>query len=153
MISIIISDLLSVPDYSELISSIAEKTIAFVDSGISADLSLNLMNDNEIHELNLQYRGIDRPTDVLSFESGEIDPETGSKYLGDIAISYDRVLAQSADAGHPVESEMQLLIIHGILHLLGYDHDTPENKQQMWALQSNILSQSGIAVNRISGDE
>lgn len=153
MITVIISKNLSIPDYSELLIQTAEKAIHFLQPGSNVDLSINLMNDAEIQALNSQYRGIEKPTDVLSFESGEIDPDTGIKYLGDIAVSFDRALAQSSDANHPVENEIQLLIIHGILHLLGFDHDTPENKKQMWNEQAKILDALKISLNKISGDE
>ena len=88
--------------------------------------------------------GVDGPTDVLSFPSDEIDPETGNRYLGDILISVQRAAAQAQIPGHPVESEVQLLIVHGVLHLMGHDHAEPEEKARMWKAQTEILTQLGL---------
>jgi len=88
--------------------------------------------------------GIDAPTDVLSFNVDEIDPETGNYYLGDIIISYQKANEQAVTAGHEIQSELSLLIIHGVLHLLGMDHDTPESQEPMWKIQDQILSDMGL---------
>jgi probable rRNA maturation factor len=89
----------------------------------------------------------------LSFESDEINPETGFTSLGDIAISFQTAEKQAFEAGHPVTNEVTLLIVHAILHLTGYDHNTKEEKQEMWAEQQSVLEHLGIKINRISGDE
>ena len=101
----------------------------------------------------VKFRGFDETTDVLSFESGEIDPETGHRYLGDIAISIQAAERQSLEAGHPLQNEMVLLITHAILHLIGYDHNTPDEKKAMWAKQQAVLDTLHVRINRISGDE
>ena len=103
------------------------------------ELSVVLTDNARLHELNLNYLGVDSPTDVLSFPASETDPETGSRYLGDILISVPRAQAQAEAAGHPLESEVQLLVVHGVLHLLGHDHAEPEEKDRMWKSQSEIL--------------
>ena len=100
------------------------------------ELSVVLTDNARLHELNLNYLGVDSPTDVLSFPASETDPETGSRYLGDILISVPRAQAQAEAAGHPLESEVQLLVVHGVLHLLGHDHAEPEEKDRMWKAQS-----------------
>jgi len=100
-----------------------------------AELSIVVTGDAQLQALNLQFLDTDAPTDVLSFPAGEADPE----YLGDIAISYPQAASQAEAAGHPVIQELQLLAVHGILHLLGYDHDSEENKSKMWAAQDEIL--------------
>jgi probable rRNA maturation factor len=87
----------------------------------------------------LKHEGQAAPTDVLSFPAGDIDPDTGEPYLGDVLISFPRAEAQVKSAGHPVEEEIQLLVTHGILHLLGYDHAEPEAKERMWCAQEEIL--------------
>lgn len=110
-----------------------------------ADLSIVLTDDRHLHELNLDYLGVDSPTDVLSFPAAEIDPETEDLYLGDIAISIPRATQQAQNAGHNVEAEMQLLVVHGVLHLLGYDHATNEEKSVMWAEQAKVLEQLGLS--------
>ncbi len=86
-----------------------------------------------------------RPTDVLSFPASETDPETGTSYLGDILVSIPRAEAQAQAAGHPLEAEVQLLVVHGVLHLLGYDHANPEEKSRMWAAQAEVLEGIGLA--------
>ncbi len=108
------------------------------------ELSIVLTDNARLHELNLNYLGVDSPTDVLSFPASETDPETGSRYLGDILISVPRAQAQAEAAGHPLESEVQLLVVHGVLHLLGHDHAEPEEKDRMWNAQSEILKSLGL---------
>lgn len=110
------------------------------------ELTVVLSDDQQLLELNLQFMGINSTTDVLSFTADEIDPETDSVYLGDVIISYERAQAQASVAGHSLEDELQLLVVHGILHLLGYDHADTHDKAQMWAVQAEILHQLGIVL-------
>ncbi|MGO4185594.1 rRNA maturation RNase YbeY [Paenibacillus sp. TAF43_2] len=128
--------------------------------GISdGEVSLTFTNDEEIHQLNREYRGIDRPTDVLSFamqEDGvdeldiifEVDSEDEkdpiSGMLGDIIISVDTALAQSEEYGHSLEREIGFLFVHGFLHLIGYDHQDDETEAEMTAKQEAILQQAGL---------
>ncbi len=104
-----------------------------------AELSLLITDDDALHVLNRQFLGHDHPTDVLSFPSDEIDSATSRRYLGDVAISYPTARRQAKQAAHPVRAELQLLIVHGVLHLLGYDHANAAEKRKMWAAQSEIL--------------
>jgi probable rRNA maturation factor len=115
------------------------------------ELSVVIEGDERLHALNKEFLNIDAPTDVLSFPSGaeEIDPETGIIYLGDVIISYPRAAEQAASAGHPVLSELQLLVIHGVLHLLGHDHAEPEEKTVMWDAQDEILLTLGVQLSRL----
>ncbi len=108
------------------------------------DLTLVLTGDSQIQALDREFMKEDSPTDVLSFPSSEIDPETGRHYLGDIVISVPRAEAQSVAAGHSLEAELSLLVIHGVLHLLGHDHAGVKEKKRMWAAQSEILTLLGI---------
>lgn len=117
-------------DY-ESVSPVTSLTIVFTD-------------DAQMHELNSEYLKIKAPTDVLSFPANELDPETDSTYLGDILISLPRAIEQSNAAGHPLEAEIQLLVVHGVLHLLGYDHVNPKEKRRMWDTQVTILEQLGL---------
>ena len=117
-----------------------------------------LLTDNEgIHELNRDYRGVDRPTDVLSFPANELspgefdadlcerDPETGRVFLGDMAISLEKCEAQAEEFGHSFERELMYLTVHSTLHLLGYDHvDEAEMKRQMRGREDVIRSRLGI---------
>ena len=102
-----------------------------------------------LRQLNLEYRGIDAPTDVLSFSAQEDLDEPGAAfvtapeaeaYLGDIIISFPMAASQAETAGHSVANELCLLAVHGVLHLLGYDHATAEEEAAMWAVQDAVLA-------------
>ncbi len=95
------------------------------------DITIVLTDDAQLHELNREFLGIDAPTDVLSFPSEETDPDSGARYLGDIIISIPRAAQQAGAAGHSVEAEAQLLVVHGTLHLLGHDHAEAGEKARM----------------------
>jgi len=112
---------------------------------LDSELTIVLTNDARLKELNRDYLGIDAPTDVLSFPASETDPETGARYIGDILISIARAQSQATAAGHPLESEVQLLVVHGVLHLLGHDHAEAQEKARMWQAQTEILAQLGLA--------
>ena len=103
------------------------------------DLSLVINDQAFIRELNKKFLGIDQSTDVLSFPAGEIDPDTGKLYLGDVIISYPDALQQSENGNHSIISELELLVVHGVLHLIGYDHNDSEEKARMWGIQDLIL--------------
>jgi len=110
-----------------------------------ASISIVLTGDPRLRELNRDYLGIDAPTDVLSFPASESDPDTGAAYLGDILISIPRAKAQAKAAGHALESEVQLLVVHGVLHLLGHDHAGAKDKKKMWKAQAEILKSLGLS--------
>ncbi|HVP21867.1 MAG TPA: rRNA maturation RNase YbeY [Anaerolineaceae bacterium] len=112
------------------------------------DLSIVIAGNVELQDLNRQYSGIDAPTDVLSFTLDEKDPETGRLYLGDVIISFQKALEQAENAGHPVISELQLLTVHGILHLLGHDHAEDGPKSKMWAAQRRILEELNVDLKK-----
>jgi probable rRNA maturation factor len=133
------------------------------------EVALSFVDDEAIHELNKQYRGIDKPTDVLSFamtETGEDEieirydeeeaddalegtqePDEEDSFiepLGDIIISVPRAIAQAEDYGHSVERELGFLFVHGFLHLIGYDHQSEEEEKAMFAKQEDILQKAGL---------
>ena len=112
---------------------------------LDGDLTLVLTGDAHIQALNRDFLDHDAPTDVLAFPSTEADPETNRRYLGDVIISLQRATEQAGERGHPVESEVQLLVVHGVLHLLGHDHAGAEEKAHMWASQSEILERLGVS--------
>jgi len=130
-------------------SSLLEHAARLVlDSGsISAnvDVTIVLTDDAQLHELNRDYLGVDAPTDVLSFPASESDPETGTPYLGDILISIPRAAAQAQSSGHRLEEEVQLLVVHGTLHLIGHDHAEAGDKARMWAAQAEVLARLGLS--------
>lgn len=114
------------------------------------DLTVVLTDDAQLHRLNRDYLGVDAPTDVLSFPASEPDPETDTYYLGDILISAPRAARQAEAAGHPLESEVRLLVVHGVLHLLGHDHTDSQEKAEMWSVQAEILEALGLADMKIT---
>jgi probable rRNA maturation factor len=123
----------------------AARAVLDLSGAPDADLSIVMVDDARIQALNRDFLAHDAPTDVLSFPADEPDPETGRSYLGDVVISYARAEAQARERGHPVESELQLLVVHGVLHLLGHDHAGLEEKERMWAAQAGALEQLGIS--------
>lgn len=108
------------------------------------NLSVVLTDNRKLRALNRDYLGIDAPTDVLSFPASESDPETGSRYLGDILISIPYARDGAKQAGNSFEAEVQLLVVHGVLHLLGHDHAKPKEKARMWKAQREILIELGL---------
>ena len=113
------------------------------------NVSVVLTDNRRLRKLNRDYLGIDAPTDVLSFpasesDGSEIDPETGTRYIGDILISIPYAAKGAKQAGNSLEAEVQLLIVHGVLHLLGHDHAKPREKAKMWKAQHEILTQLGL---------
>jgi probable rRNA maturation factor len=123
----------------------AAKAALLQQSAPDADLTLVLTGDAQIQALDRDFLDKDVPTDVLSFPTSETDPETGRRYLGDIIISVPRAEAQSISAGHSLEAELSLLVVHGVLHLLGHDHAEQEEKTRMWAAQAETLTRLGIS--------
>jgi len=131
-----------IPD--QLVENTAATALNHQRSSRNADLTIVLSDDKHLQELNLQWMGIDAPTDVLSFPSDEIDPENGNRYLGDILISVQRASDQAKTAGHSIEAEISLLTVHGILHLMGHDHADAAEKTKMWKAQGEILTLLGL---------
>ncbi len=120
--------------------SAAETVLA----GRAGDLTIAVTDDAEVAELNQRYRGIDAPTDVLSFPMDSMPGDT--PYLGDLVIAYPYARAQAEREGHRMSDSLALLVVHGTLHLLGYDHDTPEQRAAMWSAQEQALIALGIPV-------
>lgn len=133
----------------------ANQALACEDASAGAALTVLLTDDAYLQELNRHYRGEDRATDVLSFPAGE--PMPGSEelldYLGDIAISVPFAEKQAATQGHTTEAELQLLAVHGVLHLLGYDHLEPDEKTVMWQAQATVLRSLDLENIQPSEDE
>ena len=123
-------------------------TATLVAEGIEpgAALSVLLTGDATLRELNRQYRDEDRTTDVLSFPAGPVpdDVTALAGYLGDIAISVPQATQQADEKGHPIIAEVQLLAIHGTLHLIGYDHLEEQERSAMWTRQAAVLASFGL---------
>lgn len=109
-----------------------------------AEVSLVITNDVEMRRLNREYRGVDATTDVLAFAMSEGEelalPKGQAQHLGDIVISRPRAVVQAEQQGHAVDCELALLIVHGCLHLIGYDHGDVVHRERMLARQNAILS-------------
>ena len=136
-----------------LVRAAALSTLVYEDMRGVCEVSVTFTDDEGIRALNLQYRGIDKATDVLSFpltdyESGEEPPaDEPCSMLGDIVISLERAAAQAEEFGHSFEREVAFLCVHSMLHLLGYDHVTSdEDDADMRRRQSEILDAMGLAV-------
>lgn len=123
-----------------------EKIIKVISDGIKEEkeVSLILVDIDEIHRMNKEYRGLDRPTDVISFEE---DDEEDDTYLGDIFICIEKVYEQAISYGHSNEREFAFLLVHGILHLSGFDHMKKEDEIIMFAKQEEILNNLGFRRN------
>src|SRR5919106_1538923 len=133
------------PFPADLLERAANAALEHKSISLDSDLSIFLTNAARLHELNLNYLGVDAPTVVLSSPASETDPETGTRYIGDILISVPRAQTQAEAAGHPLESEVQLLVVHGVLHLLGHDHAEAEEKARMWKAQADVLERLGLS--------
>jgi probable rRNA maturation factor len=118
------------------------------DAPADSGLSLVITDEATVHALNAQFRGVDAPTDVLSFpaDAPKVPEAAPYPYLGDVIIAYPRAAAQAQQAGHSVEAELLLLTVHGVLHLLGFDHDTDAARAAMWAAQDAALEAIGAPV-------
>ena len=151
-------------DYEEVIKSVISKTLETENCPYETEVNVLLTGNEEIHEANKEFRGIDRSTDVLSFpmvdyevpsdfscvdENPEsyINPETDELLLGDIMISVDKVYEQANEYGHSPKREFAFLIAHSMLHLLGYDHIDEAERKVMEVKQEAILDALGITRN------
>jgi len=129
----------------------ALETLAQQDVREACEVVIVISDDTALHDLNVRFRGIDAPTDVLSFTDDTRGPYVGGGgkfplYLGDIVISIDRAREQAETAGGTLVQELQLLTVHGVLHLLGHDHAEPAQKAAMWAAQAAILTALGANI-------
>lgn len=110
------------------------------------EVSVTVVDDEQIAELNRQYRGVEGPTDVLSFSLREGPPVAGDpEALGDVVISAERAQEQAAEYGHSLARELCFLAVHGTLHLLGYDHATREEEERMMARTEAVLQPLGLS--------
>ncbi len=133
----------------QLIERVVAAALKYEGVKEDAEVSFTLTDNETIHELNMKHRGIDRPTDVLSFPLIDFSVESindinGTIYLGDIIISIDKALAQAEEYGHTIERELGFLTAHSMLHLLGYDHMVSEEEKVMFKKQEEILESIGL---------
>jgi len=133
-------------EYEEKYLALLEKTFHHLHLQCEAILSVTFVDNKFIHKMNREYRGVDRPTDVISFAFLDGDKNRqkelegkGPVSLGDIYISIDKAKEQAQEYGHPLERELSFLFVHGLLHLLGYDHMDKKDEEIMFKLQDEIL--------------
>ena len=148
-------------NYKELAEQIVDYCLDYSSFPYEAEVNLTLTDNEGIHQINKEFREIDRPTDVLSFpmlnyetpgdfsflddeDNNDFNPDTGEAMLGDIVISVDKVFEQAEKYGHSVEREYAFLITHSMLHLFGYDHMEEEEAKVMETKQKDILHKMNI---------
>ena len=143
-------DKLSPPEnFEELVEKCARAALDEEQIEDDAEVSVTLVDNERIRELNNEFRGIDRETDVLSFPLGdengfETNPDTDAILLGDIVISLEKAQSQAEEYGHSFLREVAFLLTHSLFHLLGYDHMTPDEEKEMFAKQEKVLEKLGI---------
>lgn len=131
----------------EILKDVIKTVLTAEQTGPNSEVSLLVTSQQKVHDLNRIYLDEDRPTDVLSFpmlppdqdDAGFVTPPDGLKHLGEIIISLPQALTQAAEHGHTTNREITILTIHGILHLLGYDHGEPEEEARMKAREAAIF--------------
>ncbi len=130
-------------EYSNLVNQtqlkITAKSVLNYFKKKNFEFTVSIVSNKKIHELNNKFRLSDSETDVLSFSAEEMDPETGKVYIGDIVISYPAAKKQSEALNHRINEELDLLTIHGVLHLLGYDHASDDEEKHMFSIQSKLI--------------
>ena len=132
------------PEQLEILNRAALLTIEFCDFQENCEVSISFVDKDEIQTLNRDYRNKDTATDVLSFPVNNELAMGPSISLGDIAICIEIAQKQAEEYGHSQERELAFLVVHGMLHLLGYDHETPEDETEMCAAQEQILKKLGL---------
>lgn len=129
------------------LEAIARRVLAAENVGAQTEMGLVISSGERVRELNRDYRGRDEPTDVLAFSAREeadglppfIPPPDGVLHLGEVIISYPQALIQAEEHGHPLKKELAILLIHGLLHLLGYDHEKSNAERKMQAREKEFL--------------
>ena len=147
-------------NYQEIIQKVVEECLDFEECPYEAEVNILLTNNEEIHQINREYRDIDSPTDVLSFPNIDYEcpgnfsnlniygayfnPDTGELFLGDIVISVEKAISQAQEYGHSLEREVAFLVAHSMFHLFGYDHMTEEERTLMEDKQRKVLNNLNI---------
>lgn len=140
-------------EQENLLYSLLEYARDFIDLPKNTGMSLTIVDNERIHKINKEYRGVDRPTDVISFALQDSDEEDGidlsvfedlPNEIGDIFISIEKVAEQAKDYGHSFNRELGFLAVHGFLHLNGFDHMNESDEKEMFSLQEEILGGYGL---------
>ena len=129
--------------WMNIIGDVVTGTLEYMKFKKEAEVSVSVVDGEQIKELNRDFRNIDRVTDVLSFPIGDKNPETGEIVLGDIVLCAEKVIIQAQEFGHTRKRELAFLTCHSMLHLLGYDHIEEDDRIEMENLQRKILEKTG----------
>lgn len=129
--------------WMDIISTVVNGTLEYMKFKKQAEVSVSIVDAKEIQKLNREFRGINKVTDVLSFPMEDVNPETKEVVLGDIVLCADKIISQAREYGHTRKRELAFLTCHSMLHLLGYDHMTDEEREEMEDLQRKILERLG----------
>ena len=151
---------IQIPDYEHVIETVIGQALDFIKCPYECEVNVTIVDNNTIHEINREQRKIDRPTDVLSFpmldyevagdfsmaedDISNFNPDSGELILGDIVISYDKVIEQAAEYNHSRKRELAFLVAHSMLHLFGFDHMVDDERIEMEEKQNIILNNLGI---------
>ena len=142
----------SLNDYEQIYLSLLEKTLKHLSLNFDPYISVTIVDNEYIHEINRTYRHKDAPTDVISFAFMDGNPDRDNLFhsgkmvvLGEIYISYQKAEEQALAYGHSLDRELKVLFVHGLLHLLGYDHMKKEDEEIMFPLQEEILALWNLA--------
>ena len=143
----------SLNNYEEIYQNLLKKTLEHLSLNFDPYLSVTIVDNAYIHEINKTYRHIDRPTDVISFAFLDDNPKRNELFqsgqmvvLGEIYISKEKAEEQAKSYGHSLERELKFLFVHGLLHLLGYDHMVKEDEDVMFRLQDEILAWGHLCI-------
>lgn len=148
-------------DMLELVKMAVNSSLELEKFEMPSEIGIMFVDNERIKEINKEHRNIDKPTDVLSFpivdmyegvinsDEGDFDLDEEVLLLGDIIVSLEMVKSQAEEYGHSFERELAFLITHGVFHLLGYDHDSPEREEKMISKQYNVLEKLNLGINKI----
>jgi probable rRNA maturation factor len=146
-INILVEEALDISVDRGWLESVARRVLAAENLGAKTEMGLVISTSERVQELNRDYRGKDEPTDVLAFSARDsaadfppfIPPPDGVLHLGEVIISYPQALTQAEEHGHPLKKELSILLIHGLLHLLGYDHEKTDARRKMQTREKELL--------------
>jgi probable rRNA maturation factor len=140
MINVIFDEFENKAINKKFIKKVAEYVLGELEKS-DLEITILIVSNQKITQLNKHYRNNDYSTDVLSFNIDYEDQDSGYKYLGDVVISGEKAIEQSIEIGHDIERELAILIIHGVMHLIGYDHESHEDREKMFKTQDHITQE------------
>jgi len=136
-------------EFAHVIGTLEAACLAALEhlAAAAGEVSIVLVGEDRMRQFNLEFADTDKPTDVLAFSDGSVDPDNQTIYHGDIIICFPIAALQASISGNSVSDELSLLTVHAVLHLLGYEHDTQGAKSAMWTEQAAILQKLGCTIS------